>query len=68
MTSDDPFAEPFDTDKTVIRPNPAGRRPTPAPSAPPPPTGHQAHQPTPPPHSAAPAATRMSPSAWPRRG
>nr|WP_321981916.1 type IVB secretion system protein IcmH/DotU [uncultured Cohaesibacter sp.] len=26
MTSDDPFAEPFDTDKTVIRPNPGGRR------------------------------------------
>nr|WP_319390944.1 type IVB secretion system protein IcmH/DotU [uncultured Cohaesibacter sp.] len=48
MISDDPFAEPFDTDKTVIRPNPGGRRQTtakqpslstqparPAPSAPP---------------------------------
>ena len=23
---DDPFAEPDDTDKTVIRPNPGGRR------------------------------------------
>ncbi|WP_417689078.1 type VI secretion system protein TssL, long form [Roseibium sp.] len=38
MNRDDPFAEPFDTDKTVIRPNPAGRRPAtpaamPAPSA-----------------------------------
>ena len=27
MNRDDPFAEPSDTDKTVIRPNPAGRRP-----------------------------------------
>jgi len=26
MSSDDPFAEPEDTDKTVIRPNPGGRR------------------------------------------
>lgn len=35
---DDPFAEPNDTDKTVIRPNPGGRRSaTPAPVAPPPP-------------------------------
>ena len=33
MNRDDPFAEPTDTDKTVIRPNPAGRRPTvPAPT------------------------------------
>ena len=36
MNRDDPFAEPFDTDKTVIRPNPAGRRPT-APTPMPPP-------------------------------
>ena len=28
---DDPFAEPGDTDKTVIRPNPGGRRPAPIP-------------------------------------
>lgn len=41
MASDDPFAEPDDTEKTVIRPNPGGRR-TPAaqpgmqPAAPPP--------------------------------
>ncbi|MEL6479202.1 MAG: type VI secretion system protein TssL, long form [Pseudomonadota bacterium] len=27
MNRDDPFAEPTDTDKTVIRPNPGGRRP-----------------------------------------
>ena len=38
--ADDPFAEPDDTDRTVIRPNPGGRRPTatpapaPAPAAP----------------------------------
>lgn len=42
MNSDDPFAEPFDTDKTVIRPNPAGRRPTaPTPMPPPEPTRQQ---------------------------
>ncbi len=28
MSGDDPFAEPDDTDKTVIRPNPGGRRST----------------------------------------
>jgi type VI secretion system protein ImpK len=33
MNRDDPFAEPFDTDKTVIRPNPAGRRPAVAPAS-----------------------------------
>ena len=27
MSSDDPFAEPSDTERTVIRPNPGGRRP-----------------------------------------
>ncbi|MDT8345222.1 MAG: type IVB secretion system protein IcmH/DotU [Thermohalobaculum sp.] len=27
MSRDDPFAEPSDTEKTVIRPNPGGRRP-----------------------------------------
>ncbi|MEP5729422.1 MAG: type IVB secretion system protein IcmH/DotU [Sulfitobacter sp.] len=32
MSDDDPFAEPEDTDKTVIRPNPGGRR-TAAPAA-----------------------------------
>lgn len=34
MSDDDPFAEPDDTDKTVIRPNPGGRRTSaPAPEA-----------------------------------
>ena len=46
MSDNDPFAEPDDTDKTVIKPNPGGRRtpqvpaadpaaPTPAPAQPP---------------------------------
>ena len=43
MADKDPFAEPGDTDKTVIRPNPGGRRPAAAqpadPFAPPPPAG-----------------------------
>jgi type VI secretion system protein ImpK len=38
MTIDDPFAEPDDSERTVIRPNPGGRRPVeamaPAPAAP----------------------------------
>ena len=35
MTIDDPFAEPDDSERTVIRPNPGGRRPVEAmPSAP----------------------------------
>ncbi|WP_226778935.1 type IVB secretion system protein IcmH/DotU [Oceaniglobus trochenteri] len=36
MADEDPFAEPDDTDRTVIRPNPGGRRgvATPAPAAP----------------------------------
>ena len=40
MNRDDPFAEPTDTDKTVIRPNPAGRRPT-APAPTPTPSAQQ---------------------------
>ena len=36
MTPDDPFAEPTDTDRTVIRPNPAGRRSGVPPHMPPP--------------------------------
>lgn len=41
MSDEDPFSEPDDTDRTVIRPNPGGRRPAaprpaaPAPAAPP---------------------------------
>ena len=31
--SDNPFAEPDDSDRTVIRPVPGGRRPPPAASA-----------------------------------
>lgn len=31
MSDDDPFAEPDDTERTVIRPNPGGRRPAAAP-------------------------------------
>ena len=34
MSDDNPFAEPGDTDRTVIRPNPGGRRPAPAPLQP----------------------------------
>jgi type VI secretion system protein ImpK len=34
MTDDDPFAEPGDTEKTVIRPNPLGRVPRPWAAAP----------------------------------
>jgi type VI secretion system protein ImpK len=38
MAGKDPFAEPGDGERTVIRPNPGGRRPMPAaPAAPPPP-------------------------------
>lgn len=43
MTIDDPFAEPGDSERTVIRPNPGGRRPAEtvaAAVAPPPPTVH----------------------------
>jgi len=46
--SDNPFAEPEDSERTVIRPVPGGRRPTPAeslPTAPPPPPPPQV-QPT----------------------
>ena len=35
MSDNDPFAEPDDTDKTVIRPNPGGRRTSSAPQEPP---------------------------------
>ena len=54
MTSDDPFAEPFDTDKTVIRPNPGGRRQTTAKQATPKP--QPAHS-APTPSAAPPAGT-----------
>ena len=41
MSDDDPFAEPDDTDRTVIKPNPGGRRTM----ATPPPAPHYAQQP-----------------------
>lgn len=44
MTPDDPFAEPTDTDRTVIRPNPAGRRAGVPPHMPPPGQGDTAPQ------------------------
>ena len=49
MNRDDPFAEPSDTDKTVIRPNPAGRRTAPQVATP-------AASPSPAPSGAVPSA------------
>ncbi len=46
MTIDDPFAEPGDNERTIIRPNPGGRRPAADAAAPP-----QAAPPPPPPAS-----------------
>lgn len=37
--SDNPFAEPDDSDRTIIRPSPGGRRPPAPPPPPPPPSG-----------------------------
>ncbi|MDT8857525.1 type VI secretion system protein TssL, long form [Paracoccaceae bacterium Fryx2] len=45
MSDDDPFAEPNDTERTVIRPNPAGRRPSVAPAPPAQPFGMPQPQP-----------------------
>ena len=53
MSDDDPFAEPDDTDRTVIRPNPGGRRSATPMQVPPP-----AAAPVPPPHG--PEARRES--------
>jgi type VI secretion system protein ImpK len=39
MTIDDPFAEPSDSERTIIRPNPGGRRPVEAPVQPQPTAG-----------------------------
>lgn len=53
MSDQDPFAEPDDTDRTVIRPNPGARRPAPAaPAAEAPPA-----RPAAPPPAAAPSGT-----------
>lgn len=47
MTNDNPFAEPDDSDRTIIRPVPGGRRPAARPPAPPPPVS-PAYEPPPP--------------------
>lgn len=52
MSDDDPFAEPDDTDRTVIKPNPGGRRPAAQPPA-------QTYAPQPQPQPAAPAAPQQ---------
>ncbi|MTH98021.1 type VI secretion system protein TssL, long form [Roseibium sp. RKSG952] len=60
MNRDDPFAEPFDTEKTVIRPNPGGRRSAMPPAMPPPPgaqSGHAPGGPVPPQHPGPAAAS-----------
>ena len=62
MSQDDPFAEPDDSEKTVIRPNPGGRRPGVA--APAPAAAAAQHQP----QSAPPAATGAPPGAVPSGG
>lgn len=49
-SDDDPFAEPNDTDRTVIRPNPGGRRPAATPSA------AQPERPAPQPEASSPQA------------
>lgn len=47
MAGKDPFAEPNNPERTVIRPNPGGRRPMPAAPAAPPPMAPQAAAPQP---------------------
>jgi type VI secretion system protein ImpK len=49
--SDNPFSEPDDSDRTVIRPTPGGRRPAPPPQQPP---SREFRDPAPPPRAAAP--------------
>jgi len=56
MTIDDPFAEPPESERTIIRPNPGGRQPMEA--APPPPV---AAAPLPAPPMPPPAAAAMAP-------
>ena len=70
MSDDDPFAEPDDTDKTVIKPDPGGRRSAArAQAAQAAPTPQPAQQPAPEPEAAAldafgiPAAQGMEPAA-----
>jgi type VI secretion system protein ImpK len=58
MSGDNPFAEPEDSDRTVIRPAPGGRRATP----PPPPPGFTPLAPPPPREDAAPLSEAELPS------
>jgi type VI secretion system protein ImpK len=51
--SDDPFAEPDDSDRTVIRPVPGGRRAPPTPAAPPSPYAMPPQSASPPPRASA---------------
>lgn len=53
--SDNPFAEPDDSDRTIIRPAPGGRRPPPPPP-PPPPSGGGGYEPPPEPAMPAPSS------------
>lgn len=63
MIGDDPFAEPDDTERTVIRPNPAGRRPSVAQPAAPAPAANPAAGPAPTPAAPEADAARRSPDA-----
>lgn len=56
MSDDDPFAEPTDAERTVIRPNPGGRRPAPVAGAAAPPPRAAAPAPAPGPARGAPEA------------
>ena len=60
MTRDDPFAEPSDTEKTIVRPNPGGRRPAVPPHMPPPQGAQPQPQPAPQPMPAPAPAPRPS--------
>ncbi|MEM6422366.1 MAG: type IVB secretion system protein IcmH/DotU, partial [Pseudomonadota bacterium] len=63
MNRDDPFAEPSDTERTIIRPNPGGRRPS-APVPMPPPV-RQDRQPAPAPVAAPVPAVPTAPAGSP---
>merc|ERR1711969_532511 len=64
MTRDDPFAEPSDTDKTIVRPNPGGRRPAVPPHMPPPQGSQPQPQPAPQPMPApVPTTSQQAPAA-----
>lgn len=65
MASNDPFAEPDDNERTVIRPNPGGRRPAAAAPVPPAPSGYPDPAPAPPSPAAAPAPAASATGAPP---